>query len=195
MLHLSLTVLWKMRPGRKYFFSTYRHGLSYLSHTSFTLVLPHLFWLLHSSYFLNALPKRHMMWVHFESFTGFTVHHSSSVTFFPLTLAFFYSAVIKSSIRGHVPSSKTVCPSLSPPLALAFNLSLHRHPYLCIPLRSRSIRFIRYINTITTNPLKKRDFLCDTSEVDHDLEVLFGPPRGVINKYSGLVHSWSTDQV
>jgi hypothetical protein len=36
------------------------------------------------------------MCVYFVSFTGFTVHHNSSVTFFPLTLAFFYSAVIKS---------------------------------------------------------------------------------------------------
>ena len=48
---------------------------------SFTPVEPPLSLLLPSSYFLNALPKRHMMCVHFESFIGFTVHHSSSVTF------------------------------------------------------------------------------------------------------------------
>jgi hypothetical protein len=33
----------------------------------------------------HPLPKRRMMCVHFESFTGLTVHHSSSVTFFSLT--------------------------------------------------------------------------------------------------------------
>ena len=37
-----------------------------------------------------------MMCVHFGSFTGFTVHHSSTATFFPLALAFLYSAVTKS---------------------------------------------------------------------------------------------------
>ena len=41
------------------------------------------------SYFPNALPKRHMMRVHFVSFTCFTVHHSSSVTFFALALVFY----------------------------------------------------------------------------------------------------------
>ena len=35
--------------------------------------------------------------VHFVIFTGFTVYHSSSVTFFPLSLVFFYTDVIKSS--------------------------------------------------------------------------------------------------
>ena len=39
------------------------------------------------------------MYVHFESFINFTVHHSFSVTYFPLTLVFFYSPVIKSSRR------------------------------------------------------------------------------------------------
>jgi hypothetical protein len=39
-----------------------------------------------------------MMRVHIESFIGFTVHYRSSVCdIFPLALAFFYSAVIKSS--------------------------------------------------------------------------------------------------
>jgi hypothetical protein len=37
-----------------------------------------------------------MVCVHLENFIGFTVQHSSIVTFFPLTLAFFYSTVIKS---------------------------------------------------------------------------------------------------
>jgi hypothetical protein len=37
-----------------------------------------------------------MMHVHFVSFTRFTVHRSSIVTFSPLVLAFFYSDVIKS---------------------------------------------------------------------------------------------------
>ena len=31
------------------------------------------------------------MWVHFTSFTGFTVHHSSSVKFFSMDLDFFYT--------------------------------------------------------------------------------------------------------
>jgi hypothetical protein len=31
-----------------------------------------------------------MVCVHFESFVGFTLRHSSSVTFFPLALAFFF---------------------------------------------------------------------------------------------------------
>ncbi len=34
--------------------------------------------------------------VHFVGLTGFNVHHRSNVTFFPLTLAFFYSDVINS---------------------------------------------------------------------------------------------------
>jgi hypothetical protein len=34
-----------------------------------------------------------------------------------------------------------VCARLSPPPALALSLSLHRHPYLCIPLSSRFIRY------------------------------------------------------
>ncbi len=38
------------------------------------------------------------MCVHFVSFTGFIVDHCSGVTFFPLTLVFVYSDVIKSSI-------------------------------------------------------------------------------------------------
>jgi hypothetical protein len=38
-----------------------------------------------------------MTCVHFLSFTGVTGHHSSSVKFFPLTLVFFYSTVLKSS--------------------------------------------------------------------------------------------------
>ena len=36
------------------------------------------------------LPTPHMMCVHFETFVGFTVHHSSNVTFSPFTLAFFF---------------------------------------------------------------------------------------------------------
>jgi hypothetical protein len=35
----------------------------------------------------------------YESFVNFTGHHSSSVTIFPLSLVFFYSDVVKSSIR------------------------------------------------------------------------------------------------
>jgi hypothetical protein len=38
----------------------------------------------------NALPKRHMMCVHFLSFSGFTVHHSCSVTFFSPWLSPFF---------------------------------------------------------------------------------------------------------
>jgi len=34
-----------------------------------------------------------------------------------------------------------VCVRLSPPPALAFSLSLHRHPYLYIPLSSRFVRY------------------------------------------------------
>jgi len=72
------------------------------SHTQETLVVPHLFLLLPQSYFLNGLTKWHMMCYHFESFTDFTVHHISRVTFFPLTLLQVfssYSTVIRSSVR------------------------------------------------------------------------------------------------
>jgi len=48
--------------------------------------------------------KRHMMRFHFVRFTGFIVHHSSSVTFFPLTLAFFSSAVLKFSLTNKLES-------------------------------------------------------------------------------------------
>ncbi len=37
----------------------------------------------------NNLPDRYMVYVHFENFIRLTVHHSSSVTFVPLALAFF----------------------------------------------------------------------------------------------------------
>ena len=37
-----------------------------------------------------------MMCVNFGRFTGFTVHDSCIMTFFPLTLTFFNSVVIKS---------------------------------------------------------------------------------------------------
>ena len=40
-----------------------------------------------------------------------------------------------------IPPLHLVCARLSPPLALAFSHSLHRHPYLCIPLISRFIRY------------------------------------------------------
>ena len=45
----------------------------------------------------RSVSERHMTCVHFLSFTGVTGHHSSSVKFFPLTLVFFYSTVLKSS--------------------------------------------------------------------------------------------------
>jgi hypothetical protein len=64
-----------------------------------------------------------MMCVHFVSFTGSTGHHSSSVTFFPLTLDVFYywcNKIIK--IAGVLTS-----------------LSHHRHTNLCIPFSSRFI--------------------------------------------------------
>jgi hypothetical protein len=38
---------------------------------------------------LYHLARRHMMCSHFKSFIGFPVYHSSSVTLFPLALAFF----------------------------------------------------------------------------------------------------------
>ena len=86
------------------------------------------------SYFRNILSERYMVWVVHGvcSFWNLyrltvTVHHSSIFTFFPLALVFFYSTVIKSSFV-----------SLS--LSLSFCLSLHRHPYLCIPLHSLFIR-------------------------------------------------------
>ena len=71
-----------------------------------------------------------MMCVHFASFTSFTVHHSSSVTFSPLALAFFYSAVIKSiktgpSFLSRV-STQSIMESPSPqlPLTLQWGLRL-----------------------------------------------------------------------
>jgi hypothetical protein len=75
-------------------------------HTSSSLLSPSSYPT--SSYSLNpsrisstvwALTKWHMLWFRFENFTDFTVHNTSRVTFSPLTLPFFYSDVIKSSVR------------------------------------------------------------------------------------------------
>ena len=52
--------------------------------------------------FHRVVNKTHNTCVHFESFITFAVHHSSSVTFFPLTLDFFHSGVIKSSLLSIV---------------------------------------------------------------------------------------------
>ena len=46
---------------------------------------------------------------------------------------------------SHCPASASV--RLSPPLALAFSLSLHRHPYSCIPLSSRFIHYNKQQNS------------------------------------------------
>ena len=46
------------------------------------------------------------MYFHFESLIGFNVHHSCSVTFFPLALAYYYSAVIKSSLHSYSAANK-----------------------------------------------------------------------------------------
>jgi hypothetical protein len=73
--------------------------------------------------------------IHFESFIGLaSVHHSSSVTFSPLTLAFFYSGVIKSSIYTHIyellnfvlsvlkKHKNIYASSITPPSALALSV-------------------------------------------------------------------------
>ena len=44
-------------------------------------------------------------------------------------------------LRYPIPPFHLVCVRLSPPLTLAFSLSLHRHPYLCFPFRSRFIQY------------------------------------------------------
>jgi hypothetical protein len=60
-----------------------------------------------------------MMCVPFESFIGFPVHHSSSVTLFPLVLVFFYSSVIKSSSSSSLRLSPWITStSLSPAFSL-----------------------------------------------------------------------------
>jgi hypothetical protein len=67
----------------------------------------------------------------FISFTGFTVHHSFSVTFFPLTLDFFYSVEIKSSGFLYV----------SP----LWSRIIHYNEILkCVPLSSRVITTVLY---------------------------------------------------
>jgi len=60
------------------------------------VLFPHLSLVLFPQHFLNDLPKWHMMCSFFKF--GFTFHHSPSVTFFSLTLVFFYSNVVKSSL-------------------------------------------------------------------------------------------------
>ena len=94
----------------------------------------------------NSLPRQNMMCVHFVtvSFTGFTVHHSSIVTFSPLTLDFFYSTVIKSIVSSLSPqqsiprlSLKSVFISCVHPFRISETCSvthrtLHRPPPLHI---------------------------------------------------------------
>ena len=67
---------------------------------------------------------------------GFTVYHSSSVTPFPLSLAFFYSVEIKSHSKmlnsGHFWPHNPVYVRCFDPSVLVFSLSLYRHPSLCI---------------------------------------------------------------
>ena len=64
-------------------------------------------------YDLNTLSRCHIMCVHFVSLTDFIVHHSFIVTFSSMTLDFFYSPVIKSSILLYLSSLETV--RFSPP--------------------------------------------------------------------------------
>ena len=66
-----------------------------------------------SSFFFLLQNTSGGRYVHFEIFTGFNVHHNSRVIFFPLTLFFFYSDVLKSS-------SVTLC----------FVLHPHRIPFI-----------------------------------------------------------------
>ena len=68
-----------------------------------------------------------------------------------------------------------VCARLSPPPALALSLSLHRHPYLCIPLSSR---FIRY-NKPLKNLKPARD--CPTTRI--------GSPSTLSSQFSDYAHT------
>ena len=83
------------------------------------------------------LPKWHMVWDHLKALLA---HHGSSVTFFPLTLAFFYSAVIKSSIIRFANRCRN-----APAILLTSSLSLvfqsPDQPSVCETCRSLSLRF------------------------------------------------------
>ncbi len=45
------------------------------------------------------------------------------------------------------PHSQLACERLSPPPTVSLSLSLHRHPYLCIPLDSHFVRYNKQTNT------------------------------------------------
>ena len=67
-----------------------------------------------------------------------TVHHSSSVTFSPLALAIFYSAVLKNHHFLDSGGSERYVRHVDPSV-LASSLTLHRHPHIRLLFSSRFI--------------------------------------------------------
>ena len=86
---------------------------------------------------------------------GFTVYHSSSVTSFPLSLAFFYSVEIKSHSKmlnsGHFCPHNPVYVRCFDPSVLVFSLSLYRHPSLCILFSSHFTSFNKQLRDFYQN--------------------------------------------